>query len=587
LTPNPMSPIRLLSPYYRQNRLRIWAGVACLITVDMLQLAIPRVIKQAVDGLTAGTITPAGLSGQGLAIVGLGLLIGFFRYFWRRFLIGWSRRVEEGLRDQLFNHLQSLSAAYFDQARTGDLMAHATNDIQSIRMATGMGIVALTDAVVMGLAAIGFMLYINVRLTAFVLIPMPLIVLGTRFFSKRLHSRYTLVQAAFSRLTETVREYFAGIRTVKAYGMEAAATEAVAKASLAYVDDNIRLTRVTRALFPMMVMLSSLSLAMVIFLGGRLTILGVITAGDFVAFISYLGLITWPMMAMGWVTNLVQRGKASLQRIDTVLKTRPAVAQVHPERRQLPRDEGICFENVCFAYASATQTPVLKNVSFFLESGKNVGIVGPPGAGKSTLLQLICRLYDAATGTIRLGGADLPRIDLSDLRRRIALVPQEPFLFSGSVRDNITFADPAVTPQRLEEAVHLAAVDTAIAALPAGFDTVVGEKGVILSGGQKQRIGLARALLKDAPILILDDPVSQVDTATAGRIIDTLKQLARTKTLIIVSHRLAAVRFADTILTIENGAVTEAGNHERLIAAGGYYARTHHLQQITEAFDAP
>ena len=581
--------ISLIKPYFAENRLKILTGLLSLIIVDVLQLIIPRIIKWAVDDLTGFRIDVWRLLSYALYMVGLALFIGAFRYIWRRCLLGTSRRIEEGLRNTLFAHLQNLPASYFDGIRTGDLMAHASNDIQQIRMATGMGMVALNDAIVLGTAAICFMAYINIKLTAFVLIPMPLIVVSTRFFSKKMHRRYQAVQAAFSELTEVIRERFAGIRIIKAHHRKKEEAVRVETVSKDYINENIRLVKITGLFFPLTVLFSNLSLAIVLYLGGRQTIMQIITPGDFVAFISYLGLLTWPMMALGWVTNLIQRGRASLDRIDKILQTVPAVRD-REDAQCLGRTDGhIIFENVFFNYDTAQNSampPTLRAIDLSIEPGKVLGIVGPPGSGKSTLISLIPRLYDIQRGRILLDGNDIRDLKIKDLRSQIAFIPQEPFLFAGTIRENIAFANGQPADERLEQVVRAAALYDTIKNFPAGFDTVVGEKGIILSGGQKQRIALARCLLKDAGILILDDPISQVDLETGTAIIQTIRKMAGQKTIIIVSHRLSAVSYADRIISLDLGRIVESGTHRQLMESNDYYAKTFNLQEIEEEWDA-
>jgi len=582
-----MKSFYLIKPYIQENRLRIFLGIICLITVDFLQLCIPRVIKWAIDDLAALQTDLITLLAYALYIVGIAVLIALFRYVWRRCLIGTSRRVEEGLRNRLFAHIQTLSAPYFDKIKTGDLMAHATNDIQHVRMATGMGMVALTDAIVLGTAAIGFMAYINVRLTVFVLIPMPLIVVSARFFSKKMHRMYGEVQKAFSDLTEVTRERLAGIRVIKAYCREKDSAARLESKSRDYIDKNLRLVRITGSFFPMMVLFSNLSLAIILFLGGRQTIDFTITPGDFVAFIAYLGLLTWPMMAIGWVTNLIQRGKASLDRIDKIITTEPEIDDM-PDARPVKKTRGgLVFENVTFSYgleaAAPDTTPVLTAVDINLDHGKILGVVGPPGSGKTTLLSLIPRIYDISQGRILIDGIDIRTIQLADLRSLIAFMSQEPFLFAGTIRENITFGADAKEVELIQSTERAVLYDT-IQSFPEGFDTLVGEKGVILSGGQKQRVALARALLNEAGILILDDPISQVDMETGRDIIKTVRSMADNRTIIIASHRISAVRFADHIITLDRGRIVESGSHTQLMANNQYYAKIFRLQEIEEEF---
>ena len=580
-----MSAVELIKPYFIENRLRILTGLLCLITVDILQLIIPRIIKRVVDDLTAFQIEGQQLLKYALYMIAIAVCIGLFRYIWRRCLLGTSRRIEEGLRNRLLTHLQSLSAAYFDEVKTGDLMAHATNDIQQIRMATGMGMVALNDAVVLGLAAIGFMAYINITLTAFVLIPMPLIVISTRFFSKKMHRRYQSVQAAFSDLTEVIRERFAGIRIIKAHDLKKETAAAVEAASQTYVKENIRLVKIVGSFFPMMLLFTNLSLAIILYLGGRQTIMQTITPGDFVAFISYLGLLTWPMMALGWVTNLIQRGRASLDRVNVILQTAPAVRD-RENAAALETVRGqIVFENVSFQYGNRQNqngTATLSQLNFSVAPGEVLGIVGPPGCGKSTLLGLLPRLYDIHQGRILLDGHDTQTLKLENLRSHIAFIPQEPFLFAGTIKENMDFGNPAITNDQLENAARQASLFDTIKNFPKGFDTVVGEKGIILSGGQKQRIAIARCLLYEADLLVLDDPISQVDLETGTQIINTIRARAGQKTIIIVSHRLSAVSYADQIISLDQGRIVESGTHAQLMTSNQYYAKTFQLQQIEE-----
>lgn len=585
LNVNPMKSLHLIKPYFSENRYLIISGLICLIAVDILQLIIPRIIKWAVDDLTLFNVDLIGLSSYALYIVGIAVMIGLFRYGWRRCLIGTSRRAEEGLRNILFAHIQTLSASYFDRVKTGDLMAHATNDIQHVRMAIGMGMVALTDAIVLGTASIGFMLYINKMLTLIVLIPMPLVVLGARFFSKKMHRLYGEVQGTFADLTETVRERFAGIRIIKAYNREKDESLKLEAISSDYIDKNLRLARITGSFFPMMLLFSNLSLAILLYLGGRQTILLTITPGDFVAFISYIGLLTWPMMAMGWVINLIQRGRASLDRINRILQTRPDIVDMPGAKSITGLSDNITFENVSFAYKHRN-LPVLNEINITLDKGKILGVVGPPGSGKTTLISLIPRLFDVSSGRILIDNIDISQMRVFDLRSLISFMPQEPFLFAGTIRENILLGNNKIKDSELITATKKASLYDTIKLFHNGFKTVIGEKGVILSGGQKQRIALARALLKEAPVLIFDDPISQVDLETGNDIINSIKSLAGEKTIIIVSHRLSAIRFADQIIALDRGKIVESGTHTELMEYDKYYAKTYRLQEIEEELNA-
>jgi ATP-binding cassette, subfamily B, multidrug efflux pump len=577
-----MSPFQLVIPCLRDNRWAILLGVCCLVAVDFMQLWIPRVVKWAVDDLTTAA-GPVPLGGYAARILALALGIGVFRYIWRRCLIGTSRKVERDLRRRLLEHLQKLEPAFFDRHPTGSLMAHATNDINHVRMATGMGMVALTDAVVLGTAAIGFMAYIDWRLTVLVLVPMPMIAVGTRLFSRRMHRRYQQVQAAFASLTETVREHFSGIRVVKAYILEPAAVRRAETASDQYVQENLKLVRITGSFFPMMVLFSNISLALVLLLGGRATVAGRITAGDFVAFISYIGLITWPMMALGWVMNLIQRGKASLERLAAIFNTAPAIADGPAAFPLAGSPRKIVLRDVALTYGEDRRA--LSDINLRFEAGYSYGIVGPPGGGKTSLIRLIARLYAPTAGTVAVDERPLAEIRLADLRACIAYVPQDAFIFAGTLGDNITMGQ-AVAPAELAAAIADAGLESMVARLPDGLETVVGERGIMLSGGQKQRVALARALLSDRPVLLLDDPISQLDTVTGRKVIEALRRRAAGRLMIIVSHRMAAVRWTDRIVVVENGTISAVGPHDAVSEQNAYYRNALRIQALEDNGDA-
>ncbi len=577
--------LKTLVRHFAQYKLAVAVGLLCLLVVDGAQLVIPRIIKSAVDDLTYGGVGGGELARYGLIIAGLALAIAALRFFWRFLIIGTSRHIEEDIRNRLFGHLQKLSASYYAVTKTGDLMAHATNDLNAVRMAGGIGIVAATDAVVLGLATIGFMLALNVRLTLMALIPMPIIALFTLRAGKLLHQRFERVQATFSDLTERVRESISGVRVVKAYAQEEHELERLAEVGRDYVQRNVQLVRVWGTFFPFITLLSSMSVVIIIFLGGRQVIVGTITTGDLVAFTSYLGILTWPMMAMGWVVNIMQRGAASMGRINKILETEPEIAD-RTGAVELPNVKGdVELRGVTFRYEDGLD-PALCDINVRVPSGATLGVLGRTGSGKSTLVNLLLRIHEPTEGEVLVDGTDVCSVTLSSLRRAIGYVPQDTFLFSDTIRENIRFGVPDASEERVEEAARVAGMLEEIESFPDGMDTLVGERGVTLSGGQKQRIAIARALLIDPAIVLLDDALSSVDTATEERIQKELGGALHDRTSIIVSHRISSIKSADEIIVLDDGLIVERGTHEELLALGGLYQSIHERQLLEEEMDS-
>jgi ATP-binding cassette subfamily B protein len=458
-------------------------------------------------------------------------------------------------------------------------MAHATNDVQAVQLAAGMGLVALTDTLVLGTAAIGFMLYINPSLTLIALLPMPFIALFARTISKIFYERFQKVQASFSQLTERSRENLAGIRTIKAYTQETAETNRFDQTGRNYIAENLRMVKISGLFSPMSLIFTNLSMALVLVIGGKLTILNTITVGDFVAFNSYLLLLTWPMMALGWMINLFQRGSASLGRIQEILNTTPEAAEIaETPENSLTRGD-IESRSLTFSYPGSN-FPALKDIHLKIKPGQLVGIVGRTGAGKSTLCQLLPRLYDIPAGQLYLEGEDIRRWPLDELRGAIAVVPQDPFIFADTVRANICFGNPDASTDEMIKAAEAAHLLDEILALPQQFDTILGERGVTLSGGQKQRLTLARALVLSTPLLILDDCFSSVDLETELAILANLKRYLKARTTLIASHRLEAMRAADVIFVLEGGRLREQGSHDQLLAQEGTYAALYRRQKL-------
>lgn len=570
-----------LKTYFIENRIALILGLSSLLLVDALQLYIPRIIKNSIDILTMGMANSQLLLKYALIIVGIAITMAIFRYIWRYLVFGHSRKVEEALRNRIYQHLQTLSLSFYWRSKTGDLMARAVNDIDAVRMATGMGLVALTDGIVLGLATIGFMLYIHVTLTLISLIPTPFIVYITLILTRKMGREFRQTQQTFSELTESVREAFAGIRVIKAYNRQLWEFSRVKQKGDRYIKNNLDLGRTLALFFPIMTLFTNLGLAVVIWLGGRLTILENITTGDFVAFISYLSLLTWPMMALGWVTNLIQRGSASMKRINGILEETPEITNqiANPYTGDI-RGE-INIKNLTFHYPKK-KDPALRDISFTILPGQTVAIVGGVGSGKSTFLHTIPRLIETTRGMVQIDGIPIHDIDLTILRRSIGFVTQETHIFSDTILNNIIFGRQGIDKDIIKNALEASQLTDEIDSFHEGIQSILGEKGITLSGGQRQRLTTARALISDPPILILDDALSQVDIKTEAAILNSILETRQRRTNIIVSHRLSTIRRADIIYVLKAGKLVESGDHATLLEARQEYTRLYERQQLSE-----
>ncbi len=579
-----MKSFKTLKDSFVRNRWRILIGLAALLVVDVLQLFIPRVVKFAIDDLTSGEISPQGLLLYGTEIFILALGIGGFRYVWRYLLLGASRRMEKALRDRLFFHLQTLSSSYFYRTKIGDLMAHAINDIEAVRMAIAMGLVFVVDTIILGILTIFFMIYIHPLLTLYAILPMPLITVMTLLFSRSIHDRYEVLQRTFARLTERVRESIVGIRIVQAYVRESVEREKLSHLSRDYIKNNISVTKLWGMFFPLLLFLSNLSMAIVLYLGGKLTILGSISTGDFVAFMSYLGMLAWPMMALGWAINVIQRGGASMDRLNRIFEETPEVADEPGAIASHLLRGRIEIKGLTVSTENGGN-PLLEDVHLDIHEGEKIIVVGRTGAGKSVLCNLLVRILEPPPGFLFFDGIEIHRIPLKVLRGSIGYIPQDTFLFSDTIKENIAFGKLHATEEEIEEAACIAQIYEEIMGFPSGMDTVIGEKGITLSGGQRQRIAIARAILMNPPILILDDALSSVDIQTEERILDGLERFLKGRTSILITHRVAPLRRADRIIVLEEGRVVEMGNHSALLSKGGIYTDLYWHSQLEEELD--
>ncbi|PYR60625.1 MAG: ABC transporter ATP-binding protein [Acidobacteria bacterium] len=614
-----VSPFRRLLGYVLRYRRDFLVGLGCVVITTSVGLAAPRVLGYAIDDLTRG-VTRAKLVEYGGLLLAIGLVGGVFRFLMRRVLIGASRHIEYDMRNDFFAHLEKLPLAYFQTHRTGDLMSRATNDLNAVRMMIGPSIMYSASTLLVFVVALALMLSIDARLTLASLIPLPFVSISVKVFGSAIHKRFEQIQAQLADVSAVAQEALSGVRVVRAYRQEAVEIERFRRSNEEYLARNRRLIALQGFFFPSMAFFLGLGALVVLWLGSREVIRGRITLGQFVAFNSYLTMLSWPMIAFGWVTNMLQRGMASWKRMLEVLDTPPAIADRDVVRLKADATSSasstssyvasgfsrtletldirgdIEFRDLVFGYNG---TPVLDHVSARIEAGQTVALVGVTGSGKSTLINLLARLHDPPPGTVFVDGIDVRELPLSVLRGAIGFVPQEPFLFSDTVADNVAFGLDAKSGgsgrsggagddrmRRILDAAAIARLDKDVADFPNGYDTMVGERGITLSGGQKQRTALARAVVIDPRILILDDALSAVDTYTEEEILSRLREVMRQRTSIIVSHRISTVRNADVIFVLDQGRIVERGTHEDLIRRGGLYAELHKKQLLEEELAA-
>jgi ATP-binding cassette subfamily B multidrug efflux pump len=587
-----------LRKYVVRYRMGLALGIGALLLKDVLAVALPLVIKHGVDSLTPGFQLRIVLQLAAL-LIGLSLIKGLFQYWMRVIIIGISRDIEFDLRNDLFRRLVELSQDFYGRYRTGDIMARSTNDLNAVRMMLGPGIMYLGDTAVTLVLSVAVMSHSDLRLTLMSLIPAPFVSVAVVLFGRRIHARFERIQRMFSDISSKVQENLAGVRVVRAYAQEKAEVDQFAILNREYIRENIGLARIQGLFMPLLQALIGFTFLLVLWAGGRQLLQGRITLGDFVMFNTYMGMLIWPMIAFGWVVNLMQRGTASLDRINEMLHERSSIAPPAGEAAKAAAQSAeIRFRGVGMGFASrhtaASKTPreatsridALSDINLTIHSGETVAIVGQTGSGKTTLVNLIPRLFDPTSGSVEVGGVDVRKYDPQDLRREIGFVPQETFLFSATLAENIAWGVPNATPEQILRAAEMAGLATDIETFPNGLSTIIGERGLTLSGGQKQRTAIARAVLRNPRILVLDDALSSVDTVTEEKILNELASIMRGRTTILISHRVSTVQNADRIVVLSGGVVVEIGTHEELQRLGGYYAELYQKQMLEEELEA-
>jgi len=576
--------LRTLWPYLRRYRRRVAAGTAALLVKDIMAAMLPIFIGRGVDSMKGAGFGLATVLWFSAAIVGFSAVKGIFQYWMRVILIGVSRDIEYDLRNDFFKRLTALSADFYGRTRTGDIMARATNDLNAVRMMLGPGFMYAAETGLTLIIVTSVMLYVDWRLTLIALLPAPLVSLAVSLFGRRIHDRFENIQRMFSDISSRAQENIAGVRVVRAYVQEESELRLFERLNLDYAGENIRLARLTGAFMPVLEALVGVTLLIVLWAGGVRLLAGHISLGQFVMFSTYMMMLVWPMIAFGWVVNLVERGTASLKRIDTILEERPSIDEPpvpHPMPEPL-RGE-IEFRDVTVEHPAGK---ALNRINLRIPAGDTVAIVGHTGSGKTTLVQLIPRLMDPAEGSVLVDGIDVREYSPAALRRQIGFVPQETILFSTTLAGNIAFGAEGASEEEIRRAAELAGLAPDIESFPGELQTLIGERGITLSGGQKQRAAIARAVLRNPRILILDDALSSVDTVTEDRILNSLAALMKGRTTILISHRVSTVRNADRIFVIEKGQVAEQGSHAELLTLGGYYADLYEKQLLEEELEA-
>src|SRR6202049_2182396 len=573
--------LRPLFPYLKKYRARYVSGTIGRFSNNGVWILFPLVLRRAVDGLQGG-VTREKLLAYSLQLMGVAAIKGIFQFLTRWIVIGVSREIEFDLRNDLFRHLESLSYSYYQRTRTGDIMARATNDLNAVRMLLGPAIMYSANTIVFTAGALVFMLSISPKLTLYAFLPLPLVSIVVQYFGKLIHERFEKIQAMFSEISARAQENFSGARVIRAYVQEEPEIAAFEISNREYINRSLKLVRLMGMLWPTLETMLGLAIVLVLWLGGREVLHGRMTVGGFVAFNTYMVQLTWPVIALGWVINIFQRGTASMGRINEILVEKSEIED-SPEIKAAgssPQIKGeIEFRRLNFAYNGV---PVLHDINLRIPAGSSLAIVGPTGSGKTTLVSLIPRIYDAAPESVWIDGRPVREYSVESLRNKIGFVPQETFLFSETVRENIAFGKEDATDEEVRSAADAANIATDIEEFPEQYQTMVGERGITLSGGQKQRTAIARAIIRNPRILILDDALSSVDTHTEDKILNHLREIMQDRTTIFISHRVSTVRNADAIAVLHQGRIVELGTHDELIARNGYYTDLYNKQLLEE-----